>query len=331
MTDWRAYAGSLANEYDLPYFVPQIQAESGFNPNARSPAGATGIAQIMPATARGWKVDPTKPGPSLRAAAQAMRRYYDQYGNWEDALEAYNAGGGNVIRGPGIKYDETRAYVAKILGSNPQATTGAGASFDPSNPSNQPFGVTLSDQDVKKIKRWEIKSQDALQEGRIVDLPPALMAKIIAAGRAEAPREGAGGHDGHGHGGAPGAPPGPLPAGGKFMQGGAGGNWGGSAPIAMQLAALTGLPITSQKRERQMTASGNPSDHWTGLTSSYAVDLGTSGAAGDAAFAKLMRQLGQPNAKPGQWLNIPYNGYRIQVGWRTPGHYDHIHVGVRPA
>ncbi len=109
----------------------------------------------------------------------------------------------------------------------------------------------------------------------------------------------------------------------------AGGGWGGSEAPALEIAKISGLPITSQKRDRQMTASGNVSDHWTGSTNSYAVDLGTSGAAGDAAFKKIMAALGQPNLRPGQWYNLNIGGYRYQVGWRTPGHYDHIHVGVK--
>ncbi len=53
-------------------FVTQIQVESGFNPNAVSPAGAIGIAQIMQSTADGWHIDPHDPVASLSAAAAAI-------------------------------------------------------------------------------------------------------------------------------------------------------------------------------------------------------------------------------------------------------------------
>jgi len=109
----------------------------------------------------------------------------------------------------------------------------------------------------------------------------------------------------------------------------AGGGWAGTKAPALEIAKISGLPITSQKRDRQMTASGGVSDHWTGSTSSYAVDLGTSGAEGDAAFRKIMTALGQPNLKAGQWHNLNIGGFRYQIGWRTPGHFDHIHVGVK--
>lgn len=118
---------------------------------------------------------------------------------------------------------------------------------------------------------------------------------------------------------------------GKVTRGGVGGDWAGSLPRALQIAEVGGLPITSQKRSKRLTASGNPSDHWVGSTSSYAVDLAASGAAGDAAFKRIVTALGQPNLQPGQWHNIVYQGYRYQVGWRTSGHDDHIHIGVRPA
>jgi hypothetical protein len=108
-----------------------------------------------------------------------------------------------------------------------------------------------------------------------------------------------------------------------------GGKWAGAEAPALAIARFSGLPITSQKRSRKHTASGGVSDHWTGSTSSYAVDLGTSGAAGDRAFAKIMAGLGHPNLKPGQWHNINIGGYRYQIGWRTSGHFDHIHVGVK--
>lgn len=73
-------------------FEKQINQESGFNPNAVSPAGAVGIAQIMPSTAAGWNVDPHDPVASLSAAASAMARYYTTYQRYDKALAAYNCG-----------------------------------------------------------------------------------------------------------------------------------------------------------------------------------------------------------------------------------------------
>lgn len=91
----RQAASSAGIDPDL--FVRQIQQESGFNPNAISPAGAIGIAQFMPATAAQWGIDPHNPGQSLRAAARYMAHYSASYGgDYAKALAAYNGGPGCV-------------------------------------------------------------------------------------------------------------------------------------------------------------------------------------------------------------------------------------------
>ncbi len=77
---------------DPVLFGRQIQQESGFQTQVVSPAGAVGIAQIMPATARAWQVDPWDANESLEAAAKAMSFYVHKYGGYEEALACYNAG-----------------------------------------------------------------------------------------------------------------------------------------------------------------------------------------------------------------------------------------------
>lgn len=97
-------------------FVRQMAAESGFQPCARSGAGALGIAQIMPATARSWRVDPFRPEMALRVAAQKMARYEKQYGSYAVALAAYNAGPGAVRAHGGVPpYPETRTYIRRVM------------------------------------------------------------------------------------------------------------------------------------------------------------------------------------------------------------------------
>src|SRR5262245_30117549 len=106
---------------DPQVFLRQINQESGFNPRAQSPAGARGIAQIMPATARGWGVNPDNPHEALDAAAKNMAGYVRQFGNYGDALRAYNAGPGNVAKSHG--FAETNNYVKRILGGrDPQVS-----------------------------------------------------------------------------------------------------------------------------------------------------------------------------------------------------------------
>jgi Transglycosylase SLT domain/D-alanyl-D-alanine carboxypeptidase len=97
----------------------QLYAESGLNPFARSPAGAEGIAQFMPGTARSYGLrDPFDPVEAIDAQAHLMSDLLKRFdGKVALALAAYNAGPGAVERHGGIPpYAETRAYVARILG-----------------------------------------------------------------------------------------------------------------------------------------------------------------------------------------------------------------------
>ena len=116
--DLRAVARQAAITVGLDpvIFERQIQAESGFDPDAHSPAGARGIAQITPATAQSWGVDTSDPVASLQAAAEHMAAYVQRYGDYALALAAYNAGPRAVERYGGVPpFAETQRYVTKIL------------------------------------------------------------------------------------------------------------------------------------------------------------------------------------------------------------------------
>ncbi|HEX4806989.1 MAG TPA: transglycosylase SLT domain-containing protein [Conexibacter sp.] len=96
----------------------QLYAESGFSPFAVSPAGAQGIAQFMPGTARALGLaDPFDAAKAIDAQAHLMRDLLRQLGSVPLALAAYNAGPG-AVRACGCvpPYPETQAYVARILG-----------------------------------------------------------------------------------------------------------------------------------------------------------------------------------------------------------------------
>lgn len=129
MSEFEDRARYYAEMYGLDpeLFVRQIQQESRFDPTIVSPAGAVGLAQIMPATAAdpGFGVTPisqdalTDPEQSLRFGAEYMAALLDRYeGNMPLALAAYNAGAGTVDRAGGVpNIEETRNYVNIILGT----------------------------------------------------------------------------------------------------------------------------------------------------------------------------------------------------------------------
>jgi Transglycosylase SLT domain/D-alanyl-D-alanine carboxypeptidase/Putative Flp pilus-assembly TadE/G-like len=96
----------------------QLYAESGFNPFAVSRAGARGIAQFMPGTARAYGLaDPFDAEQAISAQAHLMRDLLRQFASVSLALAAYNAGSGPVAHcGCVPPYPETQAYVARILG-----------------------------------------------------------------------------------------------------------------------------------------------------------------------------------------------------------------------
>jgi membrane-bound lytic murein transglycosylase D len=147
---WGAKLGARPVPRRAPALVPQLKSafraegvpqelvwiaevESSMNPRARSPAGAVGLFQFMPATARRFGLrtgdvdDRYDPVQSARAAAKYLRVLHRQFGSWPLALAAYNAGEGCVQkrlkRSPTKTFDaiaedlpmETQMYVPKVL------------------------------------------------------------------------------------------------------------------------------------------------------------------------------------------------------------------------
>jgi hypothetical protein len=94
------------------------RAESGFRPEAVSRAGALGVMQLMPGTARSLGVtDPLDPAQNIDGGARYLRQMLDRFGgDVEQALAGYNAGPGAVKRYDGVPpYRETQQYVQRVL------------------------------------------------------------------------------------------------------------------------------------------------------------------------------------------------------------------------
>jgi hypothetical protein len=121
-----AYADTISAaeaRYGLPdsLLARVLYQESRYRPDVisgatTSPAGALGIAQFMPATARDLGIDPLNPSQAIDGAGRYLKQLFDQFGDWGKALAAYNWGPGNVAKkGMDAAPAETRAYVAYIL------------------------------------------------------------------------------------------------------------------------------------------------------------------------------------------------------------------------
>lgn len=111
-------------KYGIPsnYLAKLLHAESSFDPaiisgQRKSTVGAVGIAQFMPATAAELGVNPTDPMSAIDGAGRYLSQLYAKFGNWPEAIAAYNWGQGNVSKkGLAKAPQETIDYVQKIAG-----------------------------------------------------------------------------------------------------------------------------------------------------------------------------------------------------------------------
>lgn len=96
-----------------------VQQESNFNANAVSSAGAIGYSQLMPGTALDLGANAYDPQSNLNGGAKYLKQMYDKFGNWGDAVAAYNAGPAGwsaVLKGTKNVPAETAAYVPAVMG-----------------------------------------------------------------------------------------------------------------------------------------------------------------------------------------------------------------------
>jgi soluble lytic murein transglycosylase-like protein len=110
------HAGKIRN-IDPDLLASVVKIESGFRADARSKAGATGLMQLMPGTAKQLGVDAKRAEDNIKGGAayfdNLLTQYHDDVGR---ALAAYNAGPAAVAKYHGIPpYRETQTYVARVL------------------------------------------------------------------------------------------------------------------------------------------------------------------------------------------------------------------------
>jgi soluble lytic murein transglycosylase-like protein len=110
-------AAASAHGIDGRLLAAVVWTESNFRPEVVSHAGAIGLAQLMPGTARGLGVDPRDPLANLSGGAAYLRAQLSRFGRADLALAAYNAGPTRVAAaGPGIpNIVETQLYVVRVL------------------------------------------------------------------------------------------------------------------------------------------------------------------------------------------------------------------------
>ncbi|MGD2062001.1 MAG: lytic transglycosylase domain-containing protein [Nitrospirota bacterium] len=119
---WEVGQASTAAGIDAGLLHAVIAVESAYQPSARSPKGALGLMQLMPATAAEMGVeDPFDPEENIRAGALYLRRLWDRFGDLNLALAAYNAGPERVEAFGGVPpFAETESYLRQVRRLYPQ-------------------------------------------------------------------------------------------------------------------------------------------------------------------------------------------------------------------
>jgi hypothetical protein len=134
-----ADADATADSFGLPraIFRALIGTESSWNPYAVGDAGEIGLTQIKPSTAATTGFSPYVPTENLKAGAAYLKKQFDKFGNWSEALAAYNAGPGNVKAGASYATKVIKAADAEQAAID-KATKATPTPADPGEPGPSP-------------------------------------------------------------------------------------------------------------------------------------------------------------------------------------------------
>lgn len=153
-------ADAAARKYGVPpgLFRRLIQQESGWNPDAHNPLGATGLVQIhLPSHPDISEEQARNPAFALGWGARYLATQKQRFGRWDLALAAYNAGPGNVDNGRWKSFPETTNYVKKIMagGGSPSLPAPAKPTAPtptPSSPDNLLGSLFQSNNDIVGVE-----------------------------------------------------------------------------------------------------------------------------------------------------------------------------------
>lgn len=156
-----AIFAEAARQYGVPLNLLKAmgKAESGFDANAVSPAGAQGVMQLMPSTAKTLGVeDPFDARSNIMGGAKYIAQKLRQYnGDVDLALAAYNAGSGNVAKYGGVPpFAETKNYIARIKGyMNSDLTIDKTVSVKADGTDEAVFGKSVSDGGTYRLSQTD--------------------------------------------------------------------------------------------------------------------------------------------------------------------------------
>jgi hypothetical protein len=335
MPDYKKLARQAAGEVgvDPRVFTSLVRHESGFNPRARSPAGAEGLTQLMPGTAHGlatkYGINPSTPYGNLLGGAYYLKEQLDNFGDMRKALAAYNAGPGAVHQYNGVPpYAETQRYVRNVLASAgvSKYNSKLGA---PANPALSYARQSLDNSGLKAAL-LENLAQIGMQGGH-VDALAGLgnIAGGIAQDRVSNSTLGAGftrvpsSLSSSSKGGSVSVSPTANRAGAKLSP--------EVLAFVRQIAAFTGKLLTigtGTNHNQYVVGTHRQSAHWTGR----AADIPASGAEltrlGRAALVAAGMSPEKAQKQTGGLFNI--GGYQVIFNSRIGGnHFNHLHVGLR--